>query len=1354
MKNLNGEPPERRERRAQKVKWLATNSGKFEKNLPVLDKRVELLAAISENQIVVVTGETGSGKTTQLPQLCLELGRGSFGFIGHTQPRRISAKAVAQRLADELAVELGQEVGYHVRFDNKYCRDTIIKVMTDGILLSEIRTDKLLDKYDTLIIDEAHERNLNTDFILGYLAKILDQRPDLKVIITSATIDSEKFAKHFNAPVVSVSGRSYKVDIQYRSMHLDAGGNDFLEENIVNWTSGNSASSDFDLPSAVLAAVKELLGYARGDILVFLPGERDIKDTASLLKASNLKNTETIPLYSRLSAAEQHKIFAPHQSIRIILATNIAETSLTIPNIKYVVDSGLARISRFNHRTKVQRLPIEPISRASADQRAGRCGRTSEGLCIRLYTREDYENRPQYTEPEILRTNLASVLLHMAAIGLGDVSDFPFLDQPDNRAIQEGYSTLLELGALKEEGGEIIITKMGLSLAEFPMDPRMARILFEAIKLNCLHQIIVIVAFLSIQDPRELPSGEEEIAKGYHGRFSDEKSDFISILKLWDYLIQLQTDLTSNQFRKRCKTEFLNVLRVREWQDVVSQINQICRMMRFSTNSRHEPSYEEIHEAVLTGFLSHIGSYDARRRMYKGVKNTSFYLSRSSFIASKKPKWLVAANIVETLKVFAYTAAEVDLTWLLKIAKDQIKYQYSDYWWDSERGESMMYEKAMLYGLILFENRLLGLRQVNFDMARAEFIEKALCEQGWETRIDVIQDIRGMFSSDIEHYDMKTVRVEQDRLMAFYDKLIPHHIASGSQFKAWYKKNPTGHKEYLLTGIKQFIKENNTDLEKDGFPSYYTANGFRFPVVYPNDSDNFIDGIGVQIPLAQLFKVNDNIFSYSIPAYRVEVVRNIIKAFPKEKRRLLASIDDAVRDTLVFVNKFLDKNQSSPDEHIIDVVTQYVSKKYNIDISENIELTVPSYMKFIYLLYDEGIFLGSGDSVEELQHRFTPDLRKAFSKDIINYIDTSETTTWMWEVIPQTIPGKLGTIYPAITPSHFGVKIVATESKDSQTSIMAYGIRKLLSYEINISAQAINKSLTKTSKKFLKLLDYTEQELADEVKAALIDYSIADYGREVFSQEDYRYLLQKTVDFIIINYKDFFSDITKIFHRYLDLSERVGNLQNSVSKKLIPLILDIEVSLTGLLHKGFILCSGYPDIHNLLRYLDALGKRVELFSADPSKDAQRFSVVHETYTEYLSVMSVFCNRDRLIWPPCQPYPAQKAAAGSKASDLLNSLRAGHGGGGDMSSFAEGASGKCGELLPYQQVVLSHDFEMKMLHTYGRGILTRPMSDLWQIRFLIEEFKVSVWAQELGTAQKVSKERIGKRLDALTASNFS
>ncbi|SPT53632.1 ATP-dependent RNA helicase HrpA [Actinomyces bovis] len=936
--------------------------------LPVSARREEIAAAIRDHQVVIVAGETGSGKTTQLPKICLELGRGISGMIGHTQPRRIAARSVAERIAQELATPIGRDgvVGYQVRFTEEVGANTLVKLMTDGILLAEIQSDPELRRYDTIIVDEAHERSLNIDFILGYLARLLPKRPDLKVIITSATIDSARFAEHFGhdavddrgqsarvpAPVIEVSGRTYPVEIRYRPLAPEAE----AEPN------ATSREEERDQITGILDAVDELMDTGPGDILVFLAGERDIRDTESALmdhlgprytpdgRSRTPAAVEVVPLFSRLSAAEQHRVFAAHSCRRIVLATNVAETSLTVPGIRYVVDPGLARISRYSNRTKVQRLPIEPISQASASQRSGRCGRVADGVAIRLYSETDFVARPEYTEPEILRTSLASVILQMAALGLGAVEDFPFIDPPEARSIRDGLQLLTEIGAIEVPGARRSpassrasrrgprLTQIGRRLARLPIDPRLGRMLLEAGELGCAGEVMVIVSALSIQDVRERPTDRQEASDALHRRFADTSSDFLTYLNLWRYLRTQQRELSGSAFRRMCRAEFLHYLRVREWQDVHAQLRQLARPLGLNAapvelptarairtagaalepgtqaaqiangdvaaavvalgRSADTPDADAIHRSLLVGLLSNVGNWDERRREYAGARGTRFTIWPGSGLRRKTYDWVMTAELVETSRLFARTVAKVDSRWVEAAAERAglLKRVHGEPYWSTRHGAAMVHEKALLYGMTLVADRAVPLASVGSasarEVAREMFIRSALVEGDWHSRHGFVQRNRELVEElgDVERRRREHGLLADDSaLFAFYDDRLPESVYGANDFDAWWKREKGRHPQ-LLDYTRELLLPGGDDAA--GHPDTWVQGDLTLGLEYVFEPGQANDGLSVLVPVEVLGRLQPAGFDWLVPGLRAELVVATIRALPKRVRRQLVPAPD------------------------------------------------------------------------------------------------------------------------------------------------------------------------------------------------------------------------------------------------------------------------------------------------------------------------------------------------------------------------------------------------------------------------------------------------------------------------------
>lgn len=944
--------PEQLSQRATSVPTIT-----YPAQLPVSARQEEIAAAILANQVVIVAGETGSGKTTQIPKICLDLGRGVNAMIGHTQPRRIAARSVAERIAQELGTKVSKEsiVGYQVRFTDEVSEHTLIKLMTDGILLAEIQNDPLLRRYDTLIIDEAHERSLNIDFILGYLARLLPQRPDLKVIITSATIDSERFAAHFGvegrpAPIIEVSGRTYPVEIRYRP--LDGVDPDPTTSQTNSAAASASTDEPRDQVTGILDAVDELMALGPGDILVFLAGERDIRDTEAALidhlgprYAANESSArlpgsvEIIPLYSRLSAAAQHRVFEKHRLRRIVLATNVAETSLTVPSIRYVIDPGVARISRYSNKTKVQRLPIEPISQASANQRSGRCGRVADGVAIRLYSQTDYEGREPYTEPEILRTSLASVILQMAALRLGNVADFPFIDPPDRRAIADGVALLTEIGAISANSKsmhEPRLTAIGHQLARLPIDPRLGRMLLEANKRGCASEVMVIVSALSIQDVRERPLDAQEAADAMHRRLADPTSDFLTYLNFWRYLRTQSRDLSGSAFRRMCRHEYLHYLRIREWRDVYNQLAQLARPLGINAQnielptrasiraasdrlvpgshaagmanadvadavvalgqSADTPDADAIHQSLLVGLLSNLGNYDERRREYAGARATHFTIWPGSGLRRKQYDWVMAAELVETSRLFARTVARIQPQWVEQAAKHLVKVTYGEPYWSTKKGAAMVHQRVLLYGLTLVADRPVTLASVGTDAARQAaremFIRSGLVEGGWHARHTFVERNRELLEDTAEverRQRTHGILADDQALFDFYDERLPEKITSAAAFDNWWKHQRQDTPK-LLDFTRELLLPEGDNL--DGYPDTWHQGDLTLALTYVFEPGRLDDGVSVQVPIEVLTRLRPEGFDWLVPGMRPQLCVATIRALPKRVRRQLVPAPD------------------------------------------------------------------------------------------------------------------------------------------------------------------------------------------------------------------------------------------------------------------------------------------------------------------------------------------------------------------------------------------------------------------------------------------------------------------------------
>ena len=943
--------------------------------LPVVERREDILAAIRDHQVVVVAGETGSGKTTQLPKMCLELGRGRKGLIGHTQPRRLAARSVAGRLAEELSVPLGEQVGYQVRFNDQSSPSTLVKLMTDGILLAETQHDPLLLRYDTLIIDEAHERSLNIDFLLGYLKRLLPKRPDLKVIITSATIDVERFAAHFGspktpAPVVEVSGRTFPVDVHYRPL-----------------VRSEEDEDDRTLQEGILHAVREIetiereKGWLHGprDVLVFLPGEREIRETADTLRRADLKGTEILPLYARLSNEEQNRVFAPHRGRRIVLATNVAETSLTVPGIRYVIDPGLVRISRYSYRAKIQRLPIEPVSQASANQRKGRCGRIAEGVCIRLYDEEDFLSRPAFTDPEIQRTNLASVILSMLALKLGNIEDFPFVDPPDGRFVKDGFRLLFELGAVNDKQQ---LSALGRKLAKLPIDPRLARMVLAGAERGSLRDVLVVVSALAIQDPRDRPADKRQAADQAHQRWHDPDSDFVALLNLWHGIENAREALSGNQLRRWCRDHYINYLRMREWHDTFRQLRQLLRDMDIEVPAplpRDENESEEqakqarrktsgkLHQALLSGLLSNLGTL-LENREYLGARNRKFMIHPGSGLAKKTPKWVMAFELIETTKLFARTVAKIDPQWIEPQAQHLVKSSYSEPHWEMKRAQVVAFEQVTLFGLPIVARRRVHYGPIAPQESRELFIRRALVEGEFQTKGEFFTHNRALIE-EVEALEDRARRrdilVDEETLFAFYDERIPADIVNGKGFEHWRKQAERQDPTLLKFDIDALKARDAHDVTQAQYPDHLTLSGVAYPVSYHFDPDAEDDGVTLTVPAAMLPQLPVHALEWLGPGLLREKCIALLKSLPKSIRRQVVPIPDwvdAALETLV------------PDERpLTEALGEFIRRRTATRVHPDdwrLDLLPPHLIMNVRVVDHAGKTLGQGRDVRALERRF------------------------------------------------------------------------------------------------------------------------------------------------------------------------------------------------------------------------------------------------------------------------------------------------------------------------------------------------------------------------------------------------
>ncbi|WP_186626658.1 ATP-dependent RNA helicase HrpA [Rhodococcus sp. BP22] len=1172
--------------------------------LPVSRRKDDIAAAIEQHQVVIVAGETGSGKTTQIPKICLELGRGIRGSIGHTQPRRLAARTVAERIAEEVGETLGQSVGYKVRFTDQSSDSTLVKLMTDGILLAEIQRDRMLRQYDTLIIDEAHERSLNIDFILGYLAQLLPRRPDLKVIITSATIDPERFAQHFArdgvpAPIIEVSGRTFPVEMRYRPLTVDAG----------------ETTVDRDPVDATCDAVDELMAEGEGDILVFLSGEREIRDTADALRDRQLRNTEVVPLYARLSADEQHRVFSSHTGRRVVLSTNVAETSLTVPGIRYVVDPGTARISRYSLRTKVQRLPIEPISQASARQRAGRCGRVADGICIRLYSEDDFEARPPFTEPEILRTNLASVILQMTSLGLGKIDAFPFVEPPDPRSIRDGIGLLEELGALKPSSntGESELTPIGRELAQLPVDPRMARMLVEANKTGALADALVVVSAMSIQDVRERPAEHQQAADEQHARFTAPNSDFLSYTALWEYLRDQRNDLSSNQFRRMCRNEFLHYLRVREWQDLHGQLRQITRGLGWTVPDAPS-SHDSLHQALLAGLLSHIGVKEGDKREFLGARGTHFAIFPGSGLFKKPPRWVMAAELVETGRLWGRMAARIEPEWAERLAPHLVKRTYSEPHWSTKRQSAMAYERVTLYGLPLVTGRPVGYHSIDAEVSRELFIRHALVQGEWTTQHPFFHKNRALLD-DVGELENRARRrdivVDDDALFEFYDSRIGAEAVSARHFDTWWKKTRRTTPDLLDFTASTVVNPDAASVLGGEYPDAWRQGEVQFPLTYQFEPGSAADGVSARIPIALLAQVQPVGFDWLVPGMRAELISTLIKLLPKTLRRNVVPAPDFAAAALTAM-----KPRSEP---VLTALARELSRlgSCRIDPADFQVSELPDHLRMTFVAVDiNGDVLGSNKDLTALRRTLSPRVNREVAS-AVGQAERAATLAWtsstlgtLEETVSRSVGGQRVTGYPALVPENGGVAVRVLSTPAQQRAAMRNGTRALLSERAPRGTKALIAGIPTKERIALGQNPYGSIEaLLEDCRTTAIDESMSAHGGPVRSPEEFEALV-KSVN----------AEVTERTSRVLALIRPIltaaVELRAALERAGGDAADDVREQLAGLVFNGFVFEFGSARLAEIPRYLTAATRRLGSLPSSANRDETGMNALDRVYEAY------------------------------------------------------------------------------------------------------------------------------------------
>ncbi|TMM41493.1 ATP-dependent RNA helicase HrpA [Colwellia ponticola] len=1243
----------------------------YPEGLPISESAEQISAAIAANQVVIIAGETGSGKTTQIPKICLELGRGVDGLIGHTQPRRIAARTVANRIADELGTRLGEQVGYKVRFNDQVSEQSYIKLMTDGILLAEMQRDRLLLKYDTIIIDEAHERSLNIDFILGYLKQILTQRPDLKLIITSATIDPQRFAKHFAnkagvpAPVIEVSGRTYPVEMRYRPLN-DRIANDDEEQ----------STQDVDIISGILQAVDELSDCGQGDILIFLNGEREIRDTAAALNKANLRHTTILPLYARLTVSEQNQIFKPHNGRNIVLATNVAETSLTVPGIKYVIDPGTARISRYSYRTKVQRLPIEPISQASANQRSGRCGRVSEGICIRLYSEDDFKSRAEFTDPEILRTNLATVILQMHALDLGDIAHFPFVEAPDNRNITDGIRLLEEIAAVetisntkanarkahhsnrygnnaaKASKTATQLTKSGRLLAKFPIDPRLAKMVISAIEFGCIEEVLIIVSALSIQDPRERPHEKQQLSDEKHNRFKNKTSDFISLLNLWQYINVQKKDLTQNQFRKMCQREFLSYVRLREWQDIFSQLKLTLKEQKITLtsvnyrftmasvqqsqklgtevdkvkDSEQDSTLTPVHQALLSGLLSHIGQQDENRE-YKGARGMKFFIFPGSALAKKSPKWLMSAELVETSRLFARMNAKIDPLWLEPLAQHLVKRNYSEPHWEKKQGAVMAFEQVTLYGLSIVSKRKINFHNIEPATCRDIFIREALVNGDCVIKEKFLSKNQQLVAS-IEALEQKARRrdflIDEQHLVDFYSDKLPDTIVCQRSFLAWWKKAKQVNGQLLDFSKAFLLNESSDELSVRDYPDTWQQGHITLPLKYHFSPGDIDDGISVIIPVALLNQVQDTGFDWLIPALRDELAIALIKALPKTLRRNFVPAPNYAQACVAA----MPVEQGSLQQALAKQLLRMTGVRLPEEAWQDISLPVHLTMNF-QVVDDKGVLLKQGRDLNTLKAELQGKVKASIKKVAEKGIEQADLTQWDFGALPKGYEKKVANItikaFPALVDHKSSVAIELFEQEQHAQAAMLKGISRLILLNIPTPLKYLQEKLPNKAKLGLYFNPFgsINELLQDCIQGAclsLVQAFAQQHNNGQLPREAQQFAL--CCDYVRAEIADCVLTAAIKVERALTLRHEVTKkMKGSVPLNVIQSHSDIKQQCEQLVFKGFVSDSGLAKLDDIIRYLQGMLRRLEKLPSDPNQDRLKLIEVNKVNERYNAILA-------------------------------------------------------------------------------------------------------------------------------------
>ena len=1174
----------------------------YDDALPVSERRHEIAEAIKNNQVVIIAGETGSGKTTQIPKICLDIGRGVFGLIGHTQPRRLAARSVADRIASELHSPLGELVGFKVRFNEQVKPTSYVKLMTDGILLAEIQNDRYLNRYDTIIIDEAHERSLNIDFLLGYLKNLLPKRPDLKVIITSATIDHFRFSEHFDdAPVIEVSGRMYPVETYYRAP---------LDDD----------ESEGSLVQSVLRAVEETIELERkqgkgqpGGTLIFCSGEKDIRELATYLRRWGPPHTDILPLYARLSHKDQQKIFSPGKGRRIIIATNVAETSLTVPGIRNVIDLGTARISRYSYRSKVQRLPIEAISQASANQRKGRCGRVSEGVCLRLYSEEDFLSRSTFTDPEILRTNLASVILQMENLRLGRMEQFPFIEKPDNRFVKDGYRLLQELGAI---GTKQTLTGMGKRLATLPVDPRIARMVLAADTEGSLREVLIIASALSAQDPRDRPFDQRQKADLAHKPFQDKRSDFITLLTIWQAYEEQRQILSQNKLRAYCREHFLNYMRMKEWREVHHQLRVACKQLGMK-EQKTDASYAAIHKAMMAGLLSHLGLKD-KDGEYLGARNSRFSIFPGSPLAKSKPQWIMVAELVETSKLFARHVAIVEPEWAESLAGDLLKHSYSDPVWRKRRGEVMAKQKTSLYGLVLQAERYVPYSGIDAPISRELFLSEGLVKEEIHTQGQFLE-ANARLMVELEQLENKArkrdILVDESALYDFYNARIPQDICSQSGFEKWRKAIEKKTPKLLFLSKEDLLRRDANEVTAAQFPNVLAWQDVHFPLRYSFSPGKTGDGVTVSVPQALLGQLPLKRLEWLVPGMLREKCIALLKGLPKKWRRNFVPIPDYVDVCL--------ESLKVGDYSLSQKLTDALKKKKGITIPdeewEAVQLD-EQHLFNIEVVDAQGVILAQGRNLVALRETFSSPVQNEIDNPVKKAVEIQGATTWDFgqqsECVESVHSGITVRRYPAIIDKKDSVNVELCDSEQEAQRLSIKGVMRLLILNQAQSIRQLRKELAKNKTLVMAYRGLgTERELQDSLIEASCIHAFKIGNDKIFSKEDFDALYERGRSLLFNEVKQLEKQAEVIFSLYQNIEKKLkGNIPLLWANSLA----DVREQLDALIYTGFLAEVPSVQLKEYPRYLQAIMKRLEKLDGNIQRDrvaTQEFKKVWEQYAK-------------------------------------------------------------------------------------------------------------------------------------------